>query len=189
MMRVPFNNIVSSPKREAEKFQYRIEGERYESVLNVRKDKTTAELVGICLGDGHLRRYTMMVFGDKLNDTTYLVDHVLPIMKRTLGLTAKLNTNRPTENFLAIHSRPATESLHRLGLPYGDKIAKRARIPRWIFKRKPFLISCLRGLFDTDGCIYCFKRKPPLRGSKAIVSFEFGVGSLLAKNVHRALRC
>lgn len=181
-------HVSRTSRRKAEDFQYRIERDRYETIVNLKKDKTTAELVGICLGDGHLRPRTMMVFGDKSTDTTYLLEHVLPIIKKALGLTAKLNTNRPSENFLVINSKSASESLHRLGLPFGDKIANRARIPIWISRRKPLLISCLRGLFDTDGCIYGFKRKPPLRGSKAIVSFEFGEGSLLAKNIHQALR-
>lgn len=180
--------ISGTSRREAEKFEYGIVKQPSEIVLKLRKEKTTAELVGICLGDGHLRPYTMMVFGDKSNDTSYLHCHVQPIIQSALGLTARLNTNRPTENFLVINSIAATRSLHRLGLPYGDKIANHARIPNWIFSRKSWLIACLRGLFDTDGCVYGFRRIPPVRGSKAIISFEFGNGSLLAKNVHRALR-
>jgi len=174
--------------RQARKFQYRIERERLETIIDVRKDKMTSELVGICLGDGHLSPYIMMVFGDKSDDTTYLLDHVLPIIKKTIGMTPRLNTNRPSENFLVVYSKQAAEALHRIGLPYGDKIANRARIPEWILERRSFIISCLRGLFDTDGCIYGFKRKPPLRGSKAIVSYEFGEGSLLANNIYVALR-
>jgi len=67
------------------------------------------------------------------------------------------------------------------------KIEQGARIPRWVFRNKSYLPACLRGLFDTDGCVYGFRRKPPATGSKAIISFEFGKGSFLAKDAQRAL--
>ena len=79
-------------------------------------------------------------------------------------------------------------ALHTLGLPYGDKIANHARIPEWVFRRNSLTQACLQGLFDTDGCVYGFKRLPPARGSKAIISFEFGNGSLISEDVYRALR-
>ena len=56
-----------------------------------------------------------------------------------------------------------------------------------IILRKSFLVACLRGLLDTDGCIYGFKRSPPARGSKAIISFEFGSGSHISEDVYNAL--
>ena len=172
---------------EAKKFNYRIVKQLSEMVLKLNRNTSLAELVGICLGDGHLRLRTLAVFGNKSEDTEYLTHHVLPRMRDVLGLTPKLNTNRPDENFLVVNSTAASKALHRLGLPYGNKITNHARVPAWVFKRKSFLVACLRGLFDTDGSVYGFRRIPPARGSKAIVSFEFGKGSLLAKNVFRAL--
>ncbi len=124
----------------------------------------------------------------KLDDTSYLLHHVSPLIEETLGRKAKLNVNRPDENFLVINSRVLSKALHDLGLPFGNKIVNRAQIPKWVFARKTYLKECMRGLFDTDGCVYGFKRKHPATGSKAIISFEFGKGSLLAKDVHRALR-
>lgn len=38
-----------------------------------------------------------------------------------------------------------------LGLPVGNKIKNSVEIPEWIFGRKPYLIKCLKGLFETDG--------------------------------------
>jgi hypothetical protein len=41
-----------------------------------------------------------------------------------------------------------------LGYQVGSKIRNQSTIPIWIWDKKLFLISCLRGLFDTDGSIY-----------------------------------
>ena len=137
--------------------------------------------------DGHLRPYTLSIFGDKSKDTVYLLNHVLPLMRKVLKKSPRLSTSRRDENFLVLYSASAARSLHRLGLPFGNKIKQGARIPRWVFRNKSYLRACLRGLFDTDGCVYGFLRKPPSRGSKAIISFEFGKGSFLAKDAQRAL--
>lgn len=93
----------------------------------------------------------------------------------------------PFQAALVIVTPAGTRGLNRVGLPYGDKIANRARIPKWAFQRKSWLAACLRGLFDTDGCVYGFKRLPPARGSKAIISYEFGSGSIIPKDVYKAL--
>jgi len=38
-----------------------------------------------------------------------------------------------------------------LDLPAGNKLKKSVKIPEWIFDKKPYLIKCLKGLFETDG--------------------------------------
>ena len=44
----------------------------------------------------------------------------------------------------------------KIGLPMGAK--ENISIPMWIFKKRGFQIACLRGLFDTDGCV-CLQKK------------------------------
>jgi hypothetical protein len=158
------------------------------SFIKLARNASLAELVGICLGDGYLTPRSLAIFGGKSGDTEYLVQHVAPLISHVAGMTPKLNTHRHDENFLALYSTAVSRSLNRVGMPYGDKIANHARIPRWVLKRNSLLQSCLRGLFDTDGCIYGFKRRPPARGSKAVLSLEFGLGSHLAKDAYRAFR-
>jgi hypothetical protein len=175
-------------KARAKRFRYRVIKVGAENLIQLPQSKDLAELVGICVGDGHLRPCVMSVFGDKFRDTVYLQDHVLPLVQRVLRVRAKVNRARPDENFVVLYSASASRSLHAAGLPFGDKIKNRARIPEWVFKKKTFLRACLRGLLDTDGCIYGFRRKSRGSGSKAIISFEFGSGSFLAADVETALR-
>jgi hypothetical protein len=172
---------------DAKEYRYRFMDERGETLLKVNHSTRLAELVGICLGDGHLSRYYLAIFGDKTSDTFYLKHHVKPLMRSVLKLTPYLVTKRPDENFLLLNSAAATRTLNRLGLPFGDKIANHARFPKWVLKRKSWLLACLRGLFDTDGCVYGFKRLRPATGSKAIVSYQFGKGSAIPRDVYKAL--
>ncbi len=185
-----FQRILETAKiteAHASRFHYRVVKVGPEKLVRLSHSKNLAQLVGICLGDGHLRPYVLSVFGDKVRDSVYLRDHVLPLVQKVLGASPKMNTARRDENFVVLYSACASRSLHAIGLPFGDKIKNHARIPEWVFEKKSLMQACLRGLFDTDGSIYGFKRKSSRNGSKAIISFEFGPGSLLARNVERAL--
>jgi len=171
----------------ARKFRYSLRKERGETVITLRRNAALAEFLGICLGDGNLEHHWTAIFGDKLKDTIYLRNYVIPLIRKVTDINPRFSTTRPDENFVILYSTALSRALHKQGLPYGDKIKNKAQIPLWIFARKKMLEACIRGLFDTDGCVYGFRRQPPARGRKAIVSFEFGKDSLLAGNVFRAL--
>lgn len=131
-----------SPAR-AKTFHYRYVESGHKIALRLNPNTDLAELIGICLGDGHLRQYTLQVFGDKSKDTIQLLEHVLPLMRKVLRVTPKLRTKRPDENFLVLNSAVVARSLHRVGLRYGDKTENGARIPKWIFNRKSLVQGCV----------------------------------------------
>lgn len=87
--------LAGMSQAEAGRFRYSFSKEPSELVLTVKRGADLAELIGICLGDGNLEPNTLAIFGDKSTDTAYLVDHVAPLMRRTLKLTARLKKNRP----------------------------------------------------------------------------------------------
>jgi intein/homing endonuclease len=41
----------------------------------------------------------------------------------------------------------------------GNKIRNQVTIPKWIKENNEFLKRCIKGLIDTDGCIYTCKRE------------------------------
>lgn len=47
--------------------------------------------------------------------------------------------------------------LQERGLSVGDKVKHQVDVPKWIKGNKTLELSCLRGLFDTDGCFYVDK--------------------------------
>lgn len=65
------------------------------------------------------------------------------------------------------------KKLIEYGLINGNKVHNNVKIPKWVFTRKKFLISTLRGIFDTDGSVY---RK---YNYYAQIQFKFGCLSLL----------
>ena len=62
----------------ARKYHYHYVKEPKETVIKLNRTTDLAEFIGICLGDGHLSRYYIAIFGDKTKDTTYLLRHVKP---------------------------------------------------------------------------------------------------------------
>ena len=49
--------------------------------------------------------------------------------------------------------------LIEMGFKKSDKIKQQVDIPDWIKRNKKYKIACVRGLIDTDGCIFthCYK--------------------------------
>ena len=47
-----------------------------------------------------------------------------------------------------------SEELVKLGLKYGNKVKQQVDIPGWIKISPRFAKTCIRGLWDTDGCLY-----------------------------------
>lgn len=63
---------------------------------------------------------------------------------------------RKTRNTAVIRLSSATvvEYLIKQGLHRGNKLRQGLVIPDWIMRRKSYRLACLRGLMDTDGCIF-----------------------------------
>lgn len=68
-----------------------------------------------------------------------------------------------------------------LGFPVGSKIRNKIKIPKWIFVKDLYLKSCLRGIFDTDGCTYI------TGGKYKIVNFT-SHNKFMLEDIYNALR-
>jgi len=73
------------------------------------------------------------------------------------GIEPKIELRKSNEMLIIVHSKKIVEFFNNQGLKYGDKIRNQVTIPAWIFKKKSYLRACIRGLIDTDGCIYALK--------------------------------
>lgn len=89
-------------------------------------------------------------------------------------------------------STSLVEFLVSRGLPRGNKLDAGLYIPEWIMKNGEYRKACIRGLIDTDGCLYihvhrvngkeyrnigfCFcSYSPPLIAQIAAIFEEFGI--------------
>ena len=116
-----------------------------------------AEIVGIMLGDGNLyldklfKFHTIVCFHKK--ETPYL-NHVKNLFERYFYPYKFRIQELEYENFLMNVSKCIGRVLILVGIKEGNKVKNKVEIPNWVFGNKKFIISFLRGIFDTDGCVY-----------------------------------
>jgi len=60
---------------------------------------------------------------------------------------------------LVIYGKKIIEFVKKKGINSGNKKVNHQKIPDWILENKGYLAACLRGLIDTDGCIYYISKK------------------------------
>jgi hypothetical protein len=125
-----------------------------------KMNKKLAEFIGIVLGDGTLRKYSIEISGDKRYDTFYF-NYIKSLVKDLFNLNISLyrDINKNTL-CLVIFSVDLCKYINeKFDLPYGDKIKNESKIPKPILRNKELSFACLRGLIDTDGCVGKSKEK------------------------------
>jgi len=126
-------------------------------VKNIFKSKDMAEFIGIMLGDGNIWENRIRIAFDKRN--TPYINYVFNLFKKIFELEFKKEISNSTNQFYLYCSNLfAVERLFELGLIRGNKIKEQVGIPDWIKLNKIYSKRCIRGLIDTDGCIYLSKR-------------------------------
>ncbi len=124
---------------------------------NAKNKEDLAEIVGIILGDGGIyldkkRKYHLTISFNK-KETQYL-NYVKNLLESYFYPYRLGIVNMKTEFFLRNISVHMVAHLLDADLKAGNKTKLQVAIPQWIFDEKSFLLRCIRGLFDTDGCVY-----------------------------------
>lgn len=117
-----------------------------------------AEFIGILYGDGGVTNYQVTVTFNKLIDKPY-ADFMVRLIKRLFSIVPSINYRR-IENTgnVVISSSNVVELLKQHGIKVGDK-TKWGKAPEWIWQNRLYQAAYLRGLMDTDGCVYHHKYK------------------------------
>ena len=145
------------------------------------RNEQFAELTGMILGDGNLGNYprcNYLRIYCNIKERQY-ANEIRKILEKVFSKKC-YEYKRPSEgiSYLEISGKNLDR---KLGIPIGDKIINKVRISEWIFEKEKYIISCLRGLFDTDGCCY-------LTGKKyRIINFT-NRNKVLLQNIYKALR-
>ncbi len=126
---------------------------------SLRKTTELAEFIRILLGDGHIQKFPrteriVITCGTHVSKTRYI--------KRIVGIVIKVFDKQPSvlkrkDNSAFDISLYQCKLCSRLGIPAGNKIKNNVGVPEWIKNKKQYMISCLKGLFETDGC---FQKDP-----------------------------
>ena len=119
------------------------------------KSEELAELVGIILGDGGISDYQVEVSLNRELEQDYL-QFVANLIHKLFGEEPKKHDRNTPQKVadICISGVKLVEFLQKLGLEKGDKVMHQVEVPLWIWGRREYAISCLRGLMDTDGCVF-----------------------------------
>lgn len=127
-------------------------------VRKPRYSRELAEFCGIMLGDGGLTKTQVRISLHGEDDREYVL-YVSQLMFRLFGVMPSVLLNKDDAACDVCVSR--VELVRYLqshtGLSIGNKVAQQVDVPCWIKERPSFRIACLRGLFDTDGCVFTHK--------------------------------
>jgi len=136
------------------------EGKYKDSVflpLSFNKPKFSVELaefIGIMLGDGGMSKTQLCITLHHKTDLEYS-RFVKILIKNLFNVTpAVYHLSKYSVNNIVVSRTELVKFLNTLGLPIGNKIRQKIDIPKWIKNNPKYTIACLRGLVDTDGCVF-----------------------------------
>ncbi|MFH0732895.1 MAG: LAGLIDADG family homing endonuclease [Candidatus Omnitrophota bacterium] len=120
-----------------------------------QKSSALAEFIGIMLGDGGIRNaHQITISFDAKKDQDYVV-YLQNLIKGLFGISSTLYIREKKGRAdIVVTSTNLIEFLEKMGIKKGNKVVNQIDVPNWIFESKKYQAACLRGLFDTDGCIY-----------------------------------
>ena len=124
-------------------------------IKKARHSVLLAEFIGIMLGDGHLGKYQISVTTSSITDVQH-AQYVAQIITELFSVEATIQKKK-TSNALVVvaSSYDLCRFLEECGLLTGNKITNGVNVPSWIRDNAKYAKACARGLFDTDGSVYC----------------------------------
>lgn len=119
-----------------------------------RESTKLAELFGILAGDGHISEYQVSMTTNSETDMEHAL-HVKSLFESIFPISVSFGYKRAQKACVVyISSKNIVTILVKKGMVRGNKIQGGLRMPNWIQKNKSYKRFFIRGLFDTDGCVY-----------------------------------
>jgi hypothetical protein len=121
-----------------------------------KKDERLAEFIGIMLGDGGFtaRGKQIQITLNNVDDRDY-INFVYNLTHHLFCIKPKIYKSKNARaSKISVSSMELVDYLVKLGLKTGNKVKLQVDVPDWIKKNKSYAIACVRGLMDTDGCIF-----------------------------------
>lgn len=129
------------------------------SIKKAHRSEKLAEFFGILFGDGHLSNYQVSVSTNSQTDKEHAL-YTKKLIEELFEIRSYLRIKK-NENAVEVvaSSRNLVKFLNKNGMPIGNKIENDLAAPGWIRNNSLYRKGFIRGLFDTDGCIYLDKHK------------------------------
>jgi hypothetical protein len=125
-------------------------------ILPKRPSKELAEFIGILAGDGHVSFETkenkISISGNSTTDYVYFKKTIINLLKDLFNINCKVKKRKGMNAIeIKFNSKSMLEFLREIGY---YKLKCKIIIPYWIIKNEQLHSPFLKGLFDTDGCIF-----------------------------------
>ncbi len=120
-----------------------------------QKSEKLAEFTGITMGDGGISNYQVTITLHRRDDKEFAF-YVRGLIKELFGVEPKMYDSVKNSVIDVVVSRTELVKFctQELGLPLGNKVKQQFDIPSWVKSNKKYKVACLRGLVDTDGCVF-----------------------------------
>lgn len=117
-----------------------------------------AEYFGIMIGDGGINNpWQANITLNSVKDKAY-VFYVSNLCKELFSVGPAVRKRKEKQaTVVSLSSTTVVDFLVENGLPRGNKLKNGLRIPSWILSKKKYRVACVRGLVDTDGCMFIHK--------------------------------
>jgi DNA-binding transcriptional regulator WhiA len=131
--------------------------------MDQKSEESLAYLIGIALGDGNLSNPNGRAIRLRISCFSgypKIGEEIFGVIKTLLPKNKVSIVRRPCRCFdISVYSNKLAE-----WMPWeagrGSKIEQQAHVPHWIRTNRKFSKACLRGLIQTDGCIYSDRGYP-----------------------------
>jgi intein/homing endonuclease len=119
-----------------------------------------AEFFGIMLGDGGINNdWQATITVNAISDADFAV-YISKLCEKLFNVIPAIRKRKKTNALvISLASTSVVDFLVKNGLPRGNKLKNGLKIPNWILSKPSFQKACVRGLIDTDGCIYIHAHK------------------------------
>ncbi|MDO8513882.1 MAG: LAGLIDADG family homing endonuclease [bacterium] len=141
-------------------------------VLFPKKSVNLAEMFGILIGDGGITDYQVTITLNRVDDREY-AKYVCQLMIKLFRIQPSEIIRNSVVN-IQVSRKNLVAYLLKNGLVKGNKVKHQIDIPEWIKKDMKYSLACVRGLVDTDGCVY--KHRYSVRG-KQYIYYKIGFSS------------
>lgn len=123
-----------------------------------------AEFFWIMLGDGGINNdWQANITLNATADKRY-VRFVVTLCEWLFKISSAIRHRRERNTtIISLASTSVVDFLVAQGLVRGNKVIQETSVPPWIYSKRSYRIACVRGLMDTDGCLFIQRHKTLIR--------------------------
>lgn len=154
MVLITFNDIrreYASLSRESASLR------KYSYIFPIEASESLAGVIADLLGDGHLQKKSAWRFDYTSKDKKELLrfENELYKLFKIKGKIRKCYGNKwKTSYNYGVNNSVLARAIYLCGVPFGAKVAKKFRVPKWIMQNKNYFRFFVRRLFACEGYVW-----------------------------------